>query len=181
MLPKEFLAGTPLHLVPEEIPNKDGNDKIVYKVTDGMQDFAAKIYRKQSYRNGRAASTEFDTYQILRRTSLAPYIPYPFDLLKANGDIVGLLVEWKDGKAIKNYFQQELLPRGPFDDLEHSLLSLTHDQWLDPHCFDEDNIHWGNGLWLAELSLSGIYGTQGTYEQTVKSRMKYFRKYYVEK
>lgn len=42
MSEQEFLRNTNLRIVTDVPPNTDGTDKIVYKVTDGKQFFAAK-------------------------------------------------------------------------------------------------------------------------------------------
>lgn len=186
MMPSEFLIESKFRFVLGEPPNTAGSDKIVYKVTDGRQFLAAKIYRLENTASlepidrSACATEELTTYQILRKTLLSPFVPHPYELIKENNEPVGLLIEWKNAKEeLREIYQRKFIPGQKIDTLEHALLSLTRNEWVGPDCLDEYNICYGRtGLWFAELERKDSYPSQEAYQSYVKDRMNYLRENY---
>jgi hypothetical protein len=97
-----------------------GRDKVVRKMTDGKLVIAAKIYR--DFQIGRfkmpdldepinkpiEALREIQAYSILRQTPLGIYVPEPYFLLDdEHGTIIGLGVEWREGKRLDRYHETD--------------------------------------------------------------------------
>lgn len=186
---QEFLKDTPFWLVQDKPSNTDGTDKIVYKVTDGKQFFAAKIFRRvntadcdeQPINRSRRATEELACYRAYKQSTLTPYVPLPVDLIREQGKVTGLLVEWKEGDELNDYNGQLLLPPETIDTLEQNLLLLPKNLWLAPDCMDDYNICLGpKGLWFAELMICQ-YASQKEYQETVHQWMDILRAEYVIK
>ena len=182
----EFLNHTHVQLVDGVPPNTVGSEKIVYKVTDGMHIFAAKIFRRHNVADNspinrsKRAQEEFTAYHRYRDSTIAQYVPFPVDLIREHNKPVGLLVEWKDGQPIREYYHRTPVPVELINVLEQHLLTLPEDLWIGQDCMDAYNICLGpQGLWFAELMYNDHLYSLQEYRQEVYRWMDILREEYV--
>ncbi|MBI5151345.1 MAG: hypothetical protein HZA34_02095 [Candidatus Pacebacteria bacterium] len=162
-----------------------GAQKIIYPLTDGRLTYAVKIVREvnesseEPQDQTQMAYDEYTAYQLLRKSSLRPYVPEPCFLVKNRvSKVIGLAVEWREGSLLADLVGQHPLRSDQIDAFEQALLDLNMTINLD--CIGEANIgvaSWEEpGLWLAECWLHSQ--SLDDFQRTIRRCMNSFRKEY---
>jgi hypothetical protein len=166
---REWLSENNLVLIDPD-PIGDGREKIVWRVSDGIDEKVAKIYRYQQIgdpiriNRQRASTAEFNAYKIFRNTDLLPYIPMPNRLLYEHKLPIGLHVELKDGEPMDD---STLVPPYLFDGLARALLTLPPHTRPDMKDFGDTTLGFtGYSLWFAECKIKH-YPPDNEYRMTV--------------
>lgn len=162
--------------------NRDGNEKIVYQVTDEVgQKYAVKILAHTSgslVSDDERIRSEFDVTRIMKNTSLSSFIPQPMQILKRNGFAFGMIMEWRDGHMINKLGR--CLPLDSVVVLEEGLMRCSNQIRPSFDSIGPLNICFGkSGMWLSELELDTSGKDAAEYKKEVSRLMDQLKRYYV--
>lgn len=184
-LPATYFISMGLSLT-DKPPINIGAEKVVYQVCNKDGVYAAKMYRRASKVNNEpidrnaTAKTEFDGYQRLSNSPVKPYIPTACRLLyESDGKACGLLVEWRNGSELSEYYDWNFIPPALLLRLKKALLTLPSECYLQRDMLNEYNLCWdGKGeLWFAEVRLEN-YPTFQAWKDHVEKQIAYLIEYY---
>lgn len=188
--------GEQLKLV-DSSPPVEGNDKFVYKMTDGNKIYAAKIFRETENQNGyeyinprtsRVLNAIEDQLRF-EPTALGIYIPkFHNQLVDEKGELVGMATEWEDGIPANdvNFHRHTVsITEKEFEELEAAIES-TISAGFQPSAdmFGGQNIHIGPNrvprLWLAEADANNLqsdFWYRETLEQHLRNTKSWIRRF----
>lgn len=172
-----------------------GSEKRTIKMSDGQQEFAAKIFLEKD-RDGQnikkvpqKAQSEFKAYQDFRLSALREYVPQPYFLLRnEQGEVIGYALEWRDGTALTHLLPARVLDRNDIDKLQEAFESFDNSKLLP----DDDMMQEGNimvdptssgdarpRLWIAECEK--YRWKNRNYKEAVKTQMDYLRENFIRR
>ncbi len=177
----------PLVVVPDFQPF-ESLDKYIFKMTDGENIVAAKIFKDArdwvvpvSYR----VRQEIGVNKLLQRTPLGIYVPeYLYSLVGEDDELLGLAVRWENGISLDNIGDQHPFSQKEYDVFEEAVLS-TIDMGVIPSigAISEDNVMFGSKraprLWLAgaEIETERFHYRVDGYVDSYSSAMEAIREY----
>jgi len=184
MLPENFFESGSIFKIDRSIPRKSGAEKIVWPVRKNGILYAAKIFREvndsslKPINRIRAARREFDAYERTSNSVIGRFVPPPVELIIENGKEIGLIVFWRNGLPVADFFKRELIPEELFVDFEQSLLQLPKGLWLIDDSIADANVCFdGSELWLAEPRLR-YYPSYKKYKTMVNTQLSYLKDNY---
>lgn len=172
----------------------NGYEKTVYRCVIDAIPAAVKIFkthlegkRVSAETINRKAREEFEAHRRLRASALSEFIPEAYMLVEdENRDIIGLIVEWKDGQSLSDLYQTRPVNAEKVDKLEKALMSFAKSSQVpEEDIFQETNIMYDQEkdlIWLAECRLVNPNSKNfpRTYVRAVKEDMLHLRKTYVK-
>jgi hypothetical protein len=178
----------------DRIPERSGDEKNVFKIDYEGIPLAAKIFRPSSPKvkteSGaeKGAIAEFSLYRSLKHTPLGIYVPEAHGLISGpSGRIVGLAVEWVEGKPLWE-LERPCLTIQELESMEGTILAAADNMgfYFNEDVFGSDNIMFTEGrssrLVFAECKQfePNKYNKYESYHEDVHNFFTMHKKHYTE-